>query len=279
MKKEKKTIFITGASSGIGRETAIKLAKDGNLVFAGIRRKIDKNEIESLNPDIKGVYIDVTNPSSIDKAFWYVLKNTDKLDVLINNAGIVEAFPIELIDLKRLKEQFEVNTFGAVLVTQRFLQLLEHGKVINISSMAASGIFPYISPYCASKRAMDILMNSFALENKNKIKVISIKPAAIKTPIWEKSVKKGEEAFLQIKPSDRNKYQKEFEYIKKQALDSGKKGIDTYKAVEKIIEVIYSKNPKSSYNIGANAVFADILSKLPQDFLNALIKIKLNLIK
>ena len=145
--------------------------------------------------------------------------------------------------------------------------------------MAASGIFPYISPYCASKRAMDILMNSFALENKNKIKVISIKPAAIKTPIWEKSIKNCVEEFNELNEHDRNKYQKEFEYMKKHAIDSGKKGIDTYKAVDKIIEVIYAKNPKSSYNIGTNAVFADLLSKLPCDILNSLIKLKLNLIK
>lgn len=275
MKNEKKTILITGASSGIGRETALKLAKLGHTVFAGIRRKIDKIELEELNSNIKGVYIDVTNASSIDKAFWYVLKNTDKIDVLINNAGIVEASPVEFIDLKRLKEQFDVNTFGAVAVTQRFMQLLNSSKVINISSMAASGIFPYIASYCASKRAMDILMNSFALENKNNIKVISVKPSAIKTPIWEKSIKKGEEAFGQLKEFERNKYQKEFDYVKKQADNSSKKGLEIYKVTDKIVEIINSKNPKPSYNIGLGAVFAEIISKLPQNIINCIIKLKL----
>ena len=174
-KKNKfKTILITGSSSGIGRETAIRLAKAGHKVFAGVRRKVDKQELEKLNPNITGVYIDITNPASIDKAFWFVLKNTKKLDVLINNAGIVIAGPVELLDIKKLKEQFDVNTFGAIAVTQKFLPLLKDGKVINISSMASHGLFPYISPYCASKRALDILFNSFALENKDNIKVISI---------------------------------------------------------------------------------------------------------
>ena len=90
---------------------------------------------------------------------------------MINNAGIVIAGPIELLDIKKLKEQFDVNTFGAIAVTQKFLPLLKDGKIINISSMASHGLFPYISPYCASKRAMDILFNSFALENKDNIKV------------------------------------------------------------------------------------------------------------
>ncbi len=278
MKKENKTILITGASSGIGRETAVKLAKLGHSVFAGVRRKIDKNELESLKLNIKGVYIDVTNTSSIEKAFWFVLKNTNKIDVLINNAGIAEAAPVEFIDLKRLKEQFEVNTFGTVAVTQKFIPLLNNAKVINISSMASSGIFPYIAPYCASKRAMDILMNSFALENKNNIKVISIKPAAIKTPIWEKSVKNAEEAFLQLKEADRDKYKKEFDYLKKQAVNSSKNRLNIYNVTDKIIEIINAKNPKTSYNVGADAFLAEFISKLPQDIINFLITLKLKII-
>src|SRR5699024_1803046 len=112
-------------------------------------------ELEKLSKNITGVYIDVTNSASIDKAFWFVLKNTEKLDVLINNAGIAIAGPIEILPVKKIKEQFDVNTFGAVAVTQKFLPLLHNGKVINISSMASFGLFPFISPYCASKRALD----------------------------------------------------------------------------------------------------------------------------
>ena len=81
-------ILITGASSGIGRETAIRLAKEGYKVFAGVRRKIDKEEIETLHYNIVGVYLDVTNPLSLDKAFWYVLKQTEKIDVLIKTRAL-----------------------------------------------------------------------------------------------------------------------------------------------------------------------------------------------
>lgn len=274
-----KTILITGTSSGIGRETAIRLAKDGYKVFAGVRRKVDKQELEKLNTNITGVYIDITNPASIDKAFWFVLKNTDKIDVLINNAGIVTAGPIELIDIKKLKEQFDVNTFGAIAVTQKFISLLRGGKVINISSMASYGIFPYISPYCASKRALDILFNSFALENKDKIKVISIKPAAIKTPIWNKSIKKAHENFEEINDAAKEKYFNELSYLEKNAHLNNTKGIEIYKVVDKIIEVIEKKNPKSSYNVGFKATFVDLFSKLPQDIINTIIKLKLKKIK
>ena len=153
MKNKVQTIFITGASSGIGKEIAKTLAEKGHKVFAGVRRKVDKTELEALNKNIIAVYIDVVNSSSIDKAFWYVLKNTDKIDVLINNAGIATAGPFEAIEVSKIKEQFDVNTFAPISVVQKFLPLLHGGKIINMSSMAASGIFPYISPYCASKRA------------------------------------------------------------------------------------------------------------------------------
>ena len=271
MDNKKQTILITGASSGIGRETAIRLAKEGNKVFAGVRRKIDKDEIESLSQNIIGVYIDITNTASIEKAFWFVLKHTKTLDVLINNAGIAVAGPLEILDLKRLKEQFEVNTFGAVAVMQKFMPLLSNGKIINISSMASSGVFPFISPYCASKRALDILFNSFALENKDNIKVVSIKPSSIKTPIWNKSVKKAKESFENISDAVKEKYSKQLLYLEQRALNNNTDAIETYVVVDKIVKVVYKKNPKPSYNIGKQAIIAEWLSRLPANIRNNII--------
>lgn len=275
MTENKKTILITGASSGIGRETALRLAKEGHKVFAGIRKKVDKIEIEKLNKNIKGVYLDVTNQSSIDKAFWFILKNTDKIDVLINNAGVVVAGPIEFLDTKSLKEQFAVNTFGALAVAQKFIPLLHNGRIINISSMAASGIFPYIAPYCASKRALDILFNSFALENLDNIKVISIKPEAIKTPIWNKSVKKAKEYYENLNEAAQKKYERQLKFLADNALRNNEIGIESYVVVDTIIKVINSKNPKVSYNVGTKSVWCDILSKFSQDFINRLVKLKM----
>ena len=275
MTKNTKTIFITGASSGIGRDIAFRLAKEGYKVFAGIRRKVDKNELEALNKNIIGVYIDVTSQSSIDKAFWFVMKNTDKIDVLINNAGIVCAAPVECIPLSKMKEQFDVNTFGPVLVAQKFMPLIAGGKVINISSMAATGIFPYISMYCASKRALDIIFNAFLLENKDKVKVVSIKPASIKTPIWNKSVKRAQEAMSDINDTLKVKYQKELIALEKNALNNNSKGICVSKITDVVLKVVKSNNPKNSYNVGFASHCAEIFSHLPLEILNFFIRIKL----
>ena len=277
--KKQQTILITGASSGIGRATAIKLAKEGHKVFAGIRRKTDKTELESLHKNIKGVYIDVTNASSIDKAFWFIIKNTDRIDVLINNAGIVTAGPVELLTINNLKQQFEINTFGPIMVTQKFLPLLHGSKIINVSSMAASGIFPYISAYCASKRALDIFFNSFNVENKDNIKVISVKPAAIKTPIWNKSIAKTKTNFEEVKETSKAKYEKELIFLEKNALENNFKGIDVGEVTNTISKIIKSKNPRLSYNIGISAHLAEFASKLPQCLINKIIKSKINKLK
>ncbi len=275
MKNKKKTILITGASSGIGRDIAYRLAKEGYKVFAGVRRKIDKQELEGLSQNITGVYIDVTSSASIEKAFWFVMKNTDKIDVLINNAGIVCAGPVECLSLNKIKEQFDVNTFGPISVVQRFIPLLSSSKIINISSMSSTGIFPYISMYCASKRAMDIIFNLFELENRDKIKVISVKPASIKTPIWNKSVAKAKDSFSEIPEISKQKYQRVFSLLEKNALENNTKGIDVRKVTDVIIKVIKSDNPKSSYNVGFSSYCADIISRFPQGFVNFIIKSKL----
>lgn len=272
MENHQKVIFITGASSGIGRETALTLAKKGYRVFAGIRKKIDKTELENLNSNITGVYVDITSESSVDKAFWFVYKNTEKIDILINNAGIAVAGPIECLTVQQLKEQFDVNTFGAINVMQKFLPLLDNAKIINISSMAATGIFPFVAPYCASKSALDILFNSFGIENKSNIKVISVRPAVIKTPIWNKSVKRARNNFEEYNETAKEKYTKELLYLEKNALKNSDSGIEVKKVVETILKIINSKNPKPVYTVGAQAFFAEIISKMPKCFINYIIK-------
>ena len=239
---KQQTIFITGASSGIGKETAFLLAKKGYKVFAGIRKKVDKETIEALHENIKGVYIDVTNQGSIDKAFWFVMKNTNKIDVLINNAGIVVGGPVELLHINKIKEQFEVNTFAPISVVKKFMPLLNNSKIINISSISATGLFPYISAYCASKRAMDIFFNIFSVENKDNIKVISIKPASIRTPIWDKSVARAKDNFKELNKKSYDKYSTDLDALEKHALRNNIKGLSVEKVAKCVYKVVKTKN-------------------------------------
>lgn len=261
----KKIYVITGTTSGIGKLLLVKLASD-NVVFAGYR---NEKYLEFLkNIGAIPFYIDMENSDSICKAAEFIKSKTDKIDRIINIAGCVIAGVMENLPVENIRKQFEVNTFSHLDFTQKLLPILKNGRIINVSSMASFGIFPFVAPYCASKRALDILFNSLNLESN--IKVISIKPGVIATPLWEKSIELNKNAIENCR-----NYDKEMKYMVKNARTNGTKGLDANKVVKVILKADNSKNPKTSYTVGLDAFFAQIISKLPFDIQNRLIKFTL----
>lgn len=257
-----KNIVITGSTSGLGKELVNLFLRDCN-VFAGYR---NKNLIpDGVNADY--FYIDLCNSNSITDAAEYIKSKVQKIDVLINAAGCVNAGPVEYISVEKLRQQFEVNTFSHIDFTQKLIPLLENGRIVNISSMASFGHFPFISPYCASKRALDIFFNALLIENHKNIKIISIKPGVIATPIWEKSVAANFDALQNCA-----EYEKELEFLKNNALKNSHNGMNVHYAAEKIKKIALSNNPKISYTLGLDAKFAQMLAYFPQDVINKLVK-------
>ena len=262
----KKIYVITGSTSGIGKEILKIFAKNkDNIIFAGYRNKdkIPHNPAEN----VIYFYIDLTDDNSITEAAKFIKSKTDKIHTLINVAGNVIAGPIERINVKRLREQFDINTFSHIEFTQNLLDIMEDSKIINISSMSSFGHFPFISPYCASKRALDIFFNALAIENKKNIQVVSVKPGVIATPIWEKSVDANMKYFDSCQG-----YEKELEYVKNNALKNTDKGLPAIKVAQLVEKIDKLKNPKASYTIGKDALFASMLSLLPQTVINKIIK-------
>ncbi len=258
----KKVYVITGATSGIGKAiVSTLLSCDENIVFAGYR---NEKYIEDLKGSIP-FYIDMERPQTIFEAAEFIKSKTDKIDTLINVAGCVVAGVMEQIPIENIKKQFEVNTFSHLDFTQNLLSLLNSGKVINISSMASFGVFPFVGPYCASKRALDILFNSMTLESD--LKVVSIKPGVIATPLWEKSIELNKEAI-----NNCENYEKQMNYMVNNAQKNGQNGLNVNKVVDLVLRVDKMKNPKPSYTIGKDAKFAEIFSKLPFDIQNKIIK-------
>lgn len=273
-----KYVLITGASSGLGKETAQKLAQEGYKVFAGVRKQEDKESLESLNPNITAVFLDVTNDDSVNNAFATISAATNSLYALVNNAGIALAGPVEYIPVDILKQQFEVNVFGAIRVAQKFLPLMKNheAKIVNISSMASYGIFPFISPYCVSKRSLDMFFNSLLLECKMPdLKVISIKPGTVRTPIWDKSLAVCEKNMEFLCEEGKKKYEKEFDFLIKNARKNNDEGLLPEDISNLVARILKCKNPKLSYNVGKDSFAARILSLLPQRVVNALVKYSL----
>lgn len=262
-----KTIVITGATSGIGKSLTEEFANKGYVVFAGYRNVKFKKDLEKISSSVIPFRIDLSKDWTISDSIKFICSKTDKIDVLINGAGCAVAGSMESLSVAKIKEQFEVNTFSHLQFTQGLFDKLEGGKIINISSMASYGIFPFIAPYCASKRALDILFNCMQLECKSNIKIVSVKPGVIKTPFWEKSIE-GNKEFLDVE----SKYQKEYDFLMENARKNSKKGLDTKAVVDLIIKIEGLENPKSSYTVGLDAKLAQIISILPQDWLNFIIK-------
>lgn len=263
----KKTVVITGATSGIGKLLVFSFANAGYTVFAGYRNEKLKEKLEKISDNVVPFYIDMAKKETILEAVSFIIERVEHIDTVINAAGCVVAGAMECLDTDKIRTQFDINTFSHLELVQGLLPKMLNSKIINISSMASFGIFPFISPYCASKRALDILFNSLQLELKNKgIKIISIKPGVVKTPLWDKSIELNKESL-----NESEKYKKEFEFLAKNAQKNNHKGLEPQAVVDLIMRINDLKNPKPSYTIGLDAKCAEILSHLPQSWINFMV--------
>lgn len=271
--KTKKTYVVTGATSGIGLETVKEFSKEA-IIFAGYRNEDLLERLKPLGESVIPFFIDMNDDKSIIEAGNFIASKTSHVDTMFNIAGCVVAGAVEDIDINKLRMQFNVNTFSHVFFTQQLLKadLLNNSKIINISSMASFAVFPYVAPYCASKRALDILFNTMQVEFGDKIRVISIKPGVIATPLWNKSVEANEETLLSNK-----KHEKEYEYLKKNAYSNGKKGLNVKEVIKVLKKANNAKNPKTSYTVGKDAFVASLFAKLPQGLINKVLQLGIKL--
>lgn len=261
-----KIYVITGATSGIGKALTEVLSKD-NIVFAGYRSEEKAKQLSEISSNIYPFKVDYAKPETVAEAAEYIKSKCTKIDTLINIAGCVVAGPVEKISIDEIRRQFNVNVFGHLELTQRLIELLDNGKIINVSSMASYGIFPFISPYCASKRCLDMFFNSLLIENKRNIKVVSVKPGVIATPLWGKSVEENSKYL-----DNCGGFEKEMSYVISNAGKNEKNGLSVEKVVDVILKADKSENPKLSYTVGKDAFWASIISKLPQGVINSLVK-------
>ncbi|WP_062356918.1 SDR family NAD(P)-dependent oxidoreductase [Bacillus kwashiorkori] len=194
-----KVALVTGANSGFGKLTTLQLAKNGYTIFATMRNLSNKEnliaEAKQLGIDkyICPVKMDVTCLDDIEKVYKYMRSHSDKLDVLINNAGFCQAGFFEELSKEEWEEQIATNVFGVIHVTKKMLPLLKRakGKVINISSVNGILGYPGMSPYATSKFAIEGLSESLRLELVLEGVFVSvIEPAAYQTNIWTKSLER-----------------------------------------------------------------------------------------
>ena len=260
------TVFITGASTGIGKTCALYLDKIGFHVFAGVRKNIDGDALKQESSDrLQTIIIDVIDTASIQAAVSEVTRLTkNHLFGLINNAGIAFGGPLEISPIQDIKRLLEVNVIGVLAVTKAFLPLLRQsrGRIINMGSSSGLLALPCLSTYSASKFALEAITDSLRVElSPFGISVIIIEAGNIETPIWEKGVVATNKILGDTRPELLRLYQPLIEFSKQIALNSPK--LPAEKVAKVVSKVLRARKPKGRYIIGTDARLFKLVRHVP----------------
>ncbi len=180
---EKKVILITGASSGMGKETAIALAREGHVVYGAARRVSLMRELEEAGGH--AIELDVVDDDQVRQVVAGILEATGRIDVLVNNAGYGVYGAVEDVSLDDARQQFEVNLFGAAALTKAVLPGMRaqgRGRIINVTSMGGKIHSPLGAWYHASKHALEGWSDCLRVETAHfGIDVVIVEPGVIAT--------------------------------------------------------------------------------------------------
>jgi NAD(P)-dependent dehydrogenase (short-subunit alcohol dehydrogenase family) len=277
-----RSVLVTGASTGIGRTTALRLDGSGWRVFAGVRKEADAESLrQEASPNLVPVILDVTDPEQIAAAAARIDAESDGgLDGLVNNAGVAVPGPLETIPLEDLRRQLEVNLVAYVAVTQAMLPAIRRaeGRVVFLSSIGGRVAFPFAGPYHASKFATEAIGDVFRQELRPwGIEVAIIEPGSIDTPIWDRG--QDEAAEIEAKSPQTNLlYGAAIDKFRKVIEDTAERGIPPEKVAKAISHALESSRPKTRYLVGLDAKLqARIQPLIPTRLLDRIVARQLNL--
>lgn len=268
------TVVVTGASSGIGAATVARLTRHGLDVVAGVRKPEDGERL-----GVRWVRLDVTDADSIATAAAEV---GDRLDGLVNNAGVAVTAPLELIPIDELRHQLEVNVIGQVAVTQAFLPALRNarGRIVNMSSIGGKVALPLAGPYAASKFALEAVSDSLRRELRpSGVRVAVIEPGAVLTPIWDKGEDDADRVMEEI---GAEKVERMYGPLVaglrgEVAKIKGGRGVDPDAVARAVEHALTARRPRTRYLVGTDAKLRARVARLfPDRVLDAAIGRQLN---
>ena len=265
--QQQRAVLITGTSTGIGRATALHLDQLGYRVFATVRKETDATSLKANASDrLTPIMLDVTDEVSIRQAEEEVSQAVGDAGLwgLMNNAGVGFVSPLEFVPLDELRWLFEVNIFGLLAVTQKFLPLLRQaqGRILNVSSTASVVVAPFHGPYSASKLALNGFSDALRLELRPLgVQVSLIIYGSVRTPIWDRAGDTSERIVRDYPAHTWDLYGANYRVLVNYFRRMGKSGISTEEAVRPIIHALSARSPKTRYYVGPDAQQFSFLNK------------------
>jgi NAD(P)-dependent dehydrogenase (short-subunit alcohol dehydrogenase family) len=259
------TALVTGASTGIGQATTLRLAKAGWTVLAGVRSDEAGSRLAGEAPDgrVRPLILDVTDAAQVAQAAERVQElagegggapGSGRLDALVNNAGVGYGGPLELIHADHLRKQFEVNVLGQVAVTQALLPALRaaHGRIVFLSSVGGRVAMAYTAPYGASKHAIEAIGDALRVELRSShVQVALVEPGSVATPIWDKSRASADE--LTVPAELQHEYGDVPATMDKVMQDTASRGVSPEQVAQTIEHALGARRMKARYLIGRDA--------------------------
>lgn len=257
----KKVALISGASAGIGKQTAKILSQNGYTVYAAARRIERMNDL--LQSGIKLLKMDVTNDDSMVNGMNEIIKTEGRIDVLINNAGFGQYGAVEEVSMKDARYQLEVNVIGLARLTQLcipYMRKQQAGKIVNITSIGGKISSPLGAWYHASKFAVEALSDNMRMELKPfGIDVIVIEPGGIKTE-WSDIAMDN-----LMKSSSSGPYKNMAEKMNAMSKKFESRLPEPSLIANLILKAIKSSNPKTRYHAGFMATPILMAKKILSD--------------
>jgi NAD(P)-dependent dehydrogenase (short-subunit alcohol dehydrogenase family) len=255
-----RTVVITGAGSGIGAATTVRLDEEGWRVFACVHDEHGGEVLDRQTSErVTVLPVDVTKASSIKAAAAEVdlALGSDGLQALVDNAGIAVAGPLETLPIESLRHQLEVNVIGQVAVTQQFLPMLRRAtraRVVFVGSIGGRIATGFAGAYHASKYAMEAVADAWRQELlPDGIDVVIVEPGPLATPIWSKAAKT-----LDSLPASAI-YDERIAALRDVLVRRGKDSPSPQEAVDLILHAVSADRPRTRY---ANGVTATVLPKV-----------------
>jgi NAD(P)-dependent dehydrogenase (short-subunit alcohol dehydrogenase family) len=254
-------VVVTGASSGIGRATALRLAAAGWHVCAGVRNDNDGESLRRASQsgaDVTPLLMDVTDPEQIKAAAEAVTQHVGGggINALVNNAGIGITSPMELVRLESLRKQFEINVFGQVAVTQAFLPLLRRsrGRIVVIGSIGDRMTPPFGGPLAASKSAIASIADAFRQELAPwGIRVVLLAPGTIRTDAVDKLKRDAITTADAYTPEEAELYRDSYLGVVEVAMARESNGSPPAVVADLVLKVLTKPRPRARYVVGKDA--------------------------